>query len=96
MPVGNCGARWGDGGKRIYGCSPDGVVVWVGFDPVAGKAIGVPQVVSQVPQREPDFDVNPVGLDIAWISAPPRFGTEPLVLAHWIADAERRLQAKKP
>ena len=96
MPAGGCGAHWGDGGKRIYGCSPDGVVVWVGFDPVAGKPIGVPQVVSQVPQREPDFDVNPVGLDIAWISAPPRFGTEPVVLAHWIADAERRLQAKKP
>ncbi len=95
MPAGNCGAHWGDGGKRIYGCSPDGAVVWIDFDPATGRSIGNPQVVSQVPQREPDFDVNPRGLDLAWVSAPPRFGTEPLVLAHWLADAERRLQAAK-
>jgi hypothetical protein len=92
MPVGNCGARWGDDGKRIYGCSPDGSVVWIGFDGASGQPIGAPQPVTQVPQREPDFDVNPRGQDLTWISAPPRFGTEPLVLAHWRSDAERRLQ----
>ena len=67
-------------------------VAWIGFDPATGRPIGSPQPVPQVTQSEPDFDVNPTGLDIAWISAPPRFGTEPIVLAHWRADAERRLQ----
>jgi dipeptidyl aminopeptidase/acylaminoacyl peptidase len=95
MPVGNCGARWGDGGKRIYGCSPDGNVVWIGFNDATGEPIGLPQPVPQVPQSEPDFDVNPRGLDMAWITAPPRFGTEPLVLAHWRTDAERRLHEQR-
>lgn len=93
-PLGFCPAFWADGGKRIYTCLPDGTLAWIGFDLATGRATGTPQPVGVVPQKNPEFSVNPQGTDLAWIPVSPRYGTEARVLANWRADAERRLAGK--
>jgi serine/threonine-protein kinase len=93
-PLGFCPMRWGDRGRRIYTCSPDGALSWIAFDPVAGRTVGSSQPVAAVGVQNPEFDVNPAGTDLAWIPVPPRFGTSVRVLTNWRGEAERKLAGR--
>ncbi len=92
--VGLCPSWWGDSGRRIYSCLPDGTVAWTSFDPATGRTVGSPQPVGAIAQRNVWFTVNTTGADLAWISSTERYATEPRVLANWRADAERRLSGR--
>ncbi len=93
-PLVLCPAQWAENGTAIYTCTADGVLSRFRFDPVAGRVIGSPEPIVVVTQKNPDFGVSPVGRDLAWIPASPRYTTEPKVLANWRGDAERRLRAR--